>query len=321
MASRDCVPFHANSALSNSLNPIRGLRAAREVAALAAALRPDVIHCHSSAAGFWTRLAIRRSVPTVFTAHGWGFMPGAPRSRRIGLLLAERVVSRYTSCYICVSERDGELARERGIAAPGRLVVIHNGVESDDSGALGRNVRGTIRLVMVGRLARPKEPEMLLEALSQLPAEHRDAYEVQIVGEGPLLPALREAAASSPVRVSLTGAIARDAVLATMAKSHVFALMSRYEGFPISILEAMSMGLAVVASDVGGVREAITPECGILIRRGDKDGLKHALARLAVDRGAIERFGAAARERARKEFSVTRMCDKTLAVYESVCTR
>jgi glycosyltransferase involved in cell wall biosynthesis len=174
---------------------------------------------------------------------------------------------------------------------------------------------------MVGRLARPKEPEMLLEAMTQLPAEHRDAYDVQIVGEGPLLPALREAAASSPVRVSLTGAIARDAVLATMAKSHVFALMSRYEGFPISILEAMSMGLAVVASDVGGVREAITPECGILIRRGDKDGLKHALARLAVDRGAIERFGAAARERARKEFSVTRMCDKTLAVYESVCTR
>lgn len=321
MASRHGVPFHANAALSNSLDPLKGLRAGKEIASLAVAMRPDVIHCHSSAAGFWTRLAIRGSTPTVFTAHGWGFMPGAPRLRRTGLLLAERLVSRYTARYVCVSERDGQLALQLGIASPGKLVVIHNGVESGDGGAPGRDARETIRLVMVGRLARPKEPETLVQALSELSAELRRAYEVVIVGEGPLLPRLRDLVARGSANVRLAGAIPRDEVLRVMAGSDVFALISRYEGFPISILEAMSMGLAIVASDVGGVREAVTPDCGILMARGDKEGLKRALARLASDRDAIRRFGAAARERARKEFSVTTMCDKTLAVYESACAR
>ena len=107
----------------------------------------------------------------------------------------------------------------------------------------------------------------------------------------------------------------------TLSSTDVFALTSHYEGFPISILEAMSMGLAVIASDVGGIREAVTPECGILIGRADKEALKRALLRLAEDKEAIKKYGAAARERARKEFSVTAMCEKTLAVYESVLAR
>ena len=107
-------------------------------------------------------------------------------------------------------------------------------------------------------------------------------------------------------------------VLTRLYESHVFILTSRYEGFPIAILEAMSMGLAVIASDVGGVREAVTPECGILIGRGDKEALKRALTRLAEDKGAIARYGAAARERAVSEFSDTGMCEKIVAVYKNI---
>jgi len=317
-AQQHDIPFHSNTALSNSFDPRKGLRAGRDTAKLAAEIRPDIIHCHSSAAGFWTRLAVRGSTPTVFTAHGWGFTPGAPPLRRIALLVAERLVARLTARYICVSEQDERLATRYGIAAPEKIAVIHNGVEPHESSGRRTNLDAAIRMVFVGRLARPKEPELLLAALSELPALLRDAYELQIVGDGPLLPRLRDLVLRNPAKVRLTGALEREEVLKTLSESHVFVLTSRYEGFPISILEAMSMGLAVIASDVGGIREAVTPECGILMGRGDKEALKRALARLAEDRAAIERYGAAARERARKEFSVTAMCEKTVAVYESV---
>jgi glycosyltransferase involved in cell wall biosynthesis len=320
-AQQHDIPFHSNTALSNSFDPRKGLRAGRDTAKLAAEIRPDIIHCHSSAAGFWTRLAVRGSTPTVFTAHGWGFTPGAPRLRRIALLVAERLVSRLTARYICVSEQDGRLATRYGIAAPDKIAIIHNGVEPHGNDSRRSSLDAKIRAVFVGRLAKPKEPELLLAALSELPAPLRDAYELQIVGDGPLLPRLREFVLRNPAKVRLAGALEREEVLKTLSESHVFVLTSRYEGFPISILEAMSMGLAVIASDVGGVREAVTPECGILIGRGDKEALKRALTRLGEDRAAIERYGAAARERARKEFSVIAMCEKTLAVYESVLAR
>jgi glycosyltransferase involved in cell wall biosynthesis len=319
-ARKRAIPFHANDGLSNRLDLRAGLRAGRAIAALAAQFSPDIIHCHSSAAGFWARVVVRSSVPTVFTAHGWGFTPGAPRLRRIALLLAERLVARFTTRYICVSEYDGRLAVKFAIAEAGKIAIIHNGVELQEMRA--RRARSdpnaTIKAVFLGRLARPKEPELVLTALSELPEPVRNAYELWIVGDGPLLAELRALLAVSPVRARLTGSLERGEALRTLSESQVFVLASRYEGLPISILEAMSMGLAVIASDVGGIREAVTPECGILVPRGDKEALKRALIRLAEDESARARFGAAARERVRREFSVTDMCEKTIAVYESV---
>jgi glycosyltransferase involved in cell wall biosynthesis len=317
-AAANGIPFHPNGELSNSFNPAKGVAAGKRIVRLVRDLRPDVVHCHSSAAGFWARLAIKGSTPTIFTAHGWGFMPGAPWLRRRLLLMAEKRVARFTAHYICVSERDGRLAMAEGIATEERLSIIHNGVEIHHSGPRALTGDATIRAIFVGRLARPKEPEVLISALSELPETVRGAYELQIVGDGPMLAQLRGQVSRSPARVSLLGALSRDEVLRALSESQLFILVSRYEGFPVSILEAMSMGLALIASDVGGVGEAVTPECGILMQRGDKEALKRALTRFAEDRQIIGRFGAAARERARREFSVTAMCEKTLAVYESV---
>jgi glycosyltransferase involved in cell wall biosynthesis len=312
------IEFHANDALSNSLDPLRGLRAGRKVARLAELVHPDVIHCHSSAAGFWTRLVVRGSVPTVFTAHGWGFMPGAPRLRRIALLAAERLVAGFTARYICVSEHDARLAVRYGIAAAGEISVIRNGIEPLERQRRDAGLNATIQAMFVGRLARPKEPEVLVSALSELPPQVRDAYDLQIVGDGPLRAALRDAIARGSASVRLTGALGREEVLERLSRTDLFVLVSRYEGLPISILEAMSLGLAIIASDVGGVREAVCPECGILIPPGGKEDLKRALTRLANDRQAIARYGAAARQRAKEEFSVETMCKKTETVYESV---
>jgi len=106
--------------------------------------------------------------------------------------------------------------------------------------------------------------------------------------------------------------------LETLKKSDVFALISDWEGFPYTIIEAMSCGLPIIASDVGGIREALNNECGILVKRGDQQEIKHALERLLRNPSLIKEMGRNAKERLEKEFSLDKMLRETEKVYKSV---
>jgi len=95
-------------------------------------------------------------------------------------------------------------------------------------------------------------------------------------------------------------------------------LISNWEGFPRSILEAMSCSLPVIASDVGGVKEAVDESCGILVKRGDKEGLKIALEKLLKNPETVQEMGENARERVEREFSLEKMLRATKQVYQEV---
>ena len=94
---------------------------------------------------------------------------------------------------------------------------------------------------------------------------------------------------------------------------------SRWEGFGIVLLEAMLAGLPVVATRVSAVPEVVADgETGLLVEPGDDAGLAEALGALLADRARAAALGDAGRERARTEFSVARMTERTLAVYGDV---
>ena len=87
----------------------------------------------------------------------------------------------------------------------------------------------------------------------------------------------------------------------------MFVLSSRSEGFPVAVLEAMAAGLPVVATDVGGVAEAVEHgETGLLVPAADSEALARALERLVADGALRRRLGAAGRARARSLFDVER---------------
>jgi glycosyltransferase involved in cell wall biosynthesis len=118
-------------------------------------------------------------------------------------------------------------------------------------------------------------------------------------------------------RVRLLGE--RTDVAELLAEAQAFVLISDWEAFPLSILEAMRAGLPVVASDVGGVQEAVLDgRTGLLVPRGDMGGLRERLRRLLCDPGLRSRLGAAGRRRYQAHFTFEHMLHKTLDVYNAV---
>jgi len=104
-----------------------------------------------------------------------------------------------------------------------------------------------------------------------------------------------------------------------LAASQVFILASRWEGLPISIIEAMRAGLPVVATDIGGVSELVVDgQTGYLVPRGDSETLARRLSLLCKDASLRKRMGQAGRRRYESSFTFDRMYRETLEVYEEV---
>jgi glycosyltransferase involved in cell wall biosynthesis len=104
-----------------------------------------------------------------------------------------------------------------------------------------------------------------------------------------------------------------------VAQAQVSLLVTNWEGFPLSILEAMRAGLPVVATAVGGIGESVREgETGYLVTRGDSAGLRDRIGRLLTQPELRVRLGAGGRARYEQEFGLPQAVDRTLAVYEEV---
>jgi len=314
--------FYPNYFLSNSINPIQNFRAVKEIKKAIDDFKPDLVSCHSTAAGFLGRLAIRNKILTIFTAHGWAFTEGVPFLRKYLAIFAEKIAARYCSKIICVSENDKQLALKYGIAKPDKLVVIHNGVEITQINADSKqkDTERSIKIVFVGRLAQQKDPLLLLRAFNDLSSELKDKAQIFIIGEGPKRKELEKFIKENKLdkKIKLLGGASREKVFEILKESDIFVLTSNWEGFPRSILEAMSCGLPVIASDVGGVREAVDESCGVLVKREDREGLKRALEKLIKNPSLIKEMGKRAEEKASKEFSLDKMFRETERVYKNI---
>jgi glycosyltransferase involved in cell wall biosynthesis len=168
------------------------------------------------------------------------------------------------------------------------------------------------RIVLaVARLTAQKGIDVAIRALRSLPADTH----LVVLGEGPDREALERLAADLEVasRVHLVGRV--PDVGTWLARTTVLAHPARWEGFGLAVLEAMLAGLPVVASNVASLPELVEDgQTGFLVEPDDPDALGAALAR-ALEQPAL---GIAGRDRARAEFLVSRMGDRTAALYARV---
>jgi glycosyltransferase involved in cell wall biosynthesis len=308
------IPVIVLRHLAYPIRPLDDLRALREVHAALADLRPDLIAAHSSKAGILARLSARRlRVPVVFTVHGWAFTPGVPPLEAALYRRVERLMGPLASRIITVSEYDRRLGLEARIAPEERLVTVHNGMPDVAPELRADPAMGPARLVMVARHFTQKDHPTLLRALATL---KQHAWELDLIGDGPLMgeteALVRELGLQG--RVHLLGQ--RNDVDQRLAASQMALLVTNWEGFPLSILEAMRAGLPVVASDVGGVAESVRDgENGYLVPRADVTQLRDRVERLLTDPELRARLGASGRERFVRDFTLDVSVARTLAVY------
>ncbi|MDP2307734.1 MAG: glycosyltransferase family 4 protein [Pseudomonadota bacterium] len=309
------VPVHVLPLLQREVSSTSDLGALRALRALIATVRPHVVHTHSTKAGILGRFAARaQGVPAIHTAHAWSFSDGIAWRRKAMAIPLEALAGRWTRRFIVVSEADREVGTRYRVARNAQVRIVHNGV-CDVPERARPDASGPPVLTMVARMAAPKDPLLLLRALAGIDAP----FTLRLIGDGPDRPRIEAAVRDLGLaqKVELLGV--RADVPALLASSHLFALVSRQEGFPLAVLEAMRAGLPVVASDVGGVREAVGHgTTGLLVKRDDEAGLRAALLRLIGDRGLRGTLGAAGRRAYEARFTAEHMLEGTAEVYREL---
>jgi glycosyltransferase involved in cell wall biosynthesis len=298
-----------------SLDPRHDVLGLMELMRLFRRERPQIVHANSSKAGILGRLAATATgVPVrLFTVHGWAFKAHAGRTAT-AYLWADRLMRPLTSTIICVAESERRTGLEARTCQAERTVVIYNGVPLDRPRR--RPAPGPLRLLRVGRLRAPKDFITLVRAVAALPA---GSARLRIAGDGPDRGALEEELArlGTAGTVELLGT--RHDVDELLADSDVFVLSSDSEGFPMSVVEAMAAGVAVVAGAVGGVPEAVVDgETGLLVPPRDIAALAGALDALAGDPARVAAMGEAGRRRAEERFDIAAFQRAHVELYRGV---
>ncbi len=312
---------------SHDLSPNR-VRRFGQALVLAAELSEDArllhahfIHTPGSVARY---AAMMRGLPLSFSAHARDIFTTPKRE-----LAAKIADARFVS--VCTA--DG--ARALGEAAPdhaARIHLIRHGLELSRfplfAGARpprdGGRSDDPVRILSVGRVVEKKGFDGLLRALALLPASL--AFRLDHIGGGEGVAALKAQAAGIGLsgRIHFHGAQTSDQVIGAMRAADIFVLFARVardgdrDGIPNVIVEAASQGLAIAATRVGGIPEAVRHgETGLLVAEGDEAGFADAMAQLIREPKLRQRLGDQARAAVPQEFSFAAGLARLVALFEA----
>lgn len=332
----------------------RGVHPARDMISFYRILRilwkeqPDLIHTHMAKAGALGRVAgwlYNRLGPgkraacravLIHTFHGHvlnGYFPGWVSQ---GFTFVERWLARKTDCLVAVSPAIQKNLLERGIGSETQWRVVPLGLELSDLQSLAApSYSLPLRCGLVGRLVPIKNPVLFLDAVGRVARKRSPSFlRGVIIGDGPLRPQIEKRVRDQRLggTISLTGW--REDLRRCYEELDAVCLTSWNEGTPLSLIEAMAAGRAVVASDVGGVRDLLGEvreddarrgggsfwicNRGILFRPGDASALAGALETLAENPALRRQLAEAGRSYALSQFSQDHLIGEISSLYHQL---
>jgi glycosyltransferase involved in cell wall biosynthesis len=315
------VPFFEVPHLRRPVGFANDCRALWQVWRLIRRLRPDIVHTHSSKAGFIGRLAARLAgTPHIlYTPHGHIFQGYFSASVTRSFVLLERLAARWTDRIITLTDAEADQHLALGIGRPGQFATIPSGIDLDAvvAAAPAHLVPDGQAIGAVARLAPIKGHVHLLDAAPEI-LRQSPAARFVFVGDGETRSALEAQARRLGVgdRVLFTGF--RDDVPSLLAGMDVVVLPSLNEGMGRVLVMAMALAKPIVATRVGGVPELLADgAAGRLVPPGDAAALANAICSLLRNPGEATALGEAGRRRAGR-YSAPAMVESLAQVYRDV---
>lgn len=282
-----------------------------------------VIHSHMFYATLWSHIAamVAGISLRITTEHGKELW-----KNRVQLALG-RWLSRKTYCHIAVSE-DIKYIREtqQGIDSD-KVVVIPNGVPipdtEDRAGAKDRahnefHLRSDQPVIgTVGRVVEAKDYPLMAQAMVRVLKAIPDAHWLQI-GDGPLEDQLKQEVSARGISESVTFAGRRSDISLLLRAMDVWVMSSVREGLPVSLLEAMAEKVPIVATEVGGIPDAVTPnESAVLVAAGDPDALAEGMIKVLSEPDFAGQLSRNAYERVVRDYSIQAVAEKVANIYRA----
>lgn len=307
------VNVHIIETMRSEINPIKDIATIVSLTRLIRRLRPDVVHAHSTKAGMVARIAAALcGAPVIFSVHGWGWRGLSYTKNKIITAiewLLYRTIPKSTLLFVSESVRK---EGSKYIGLPDRAgIVVHNGVR-DLYRPNFRDRRSNVFL-MAARVDRLKDHETICKAFNLLDHE----AQLWLCGKGTEQQSfqnkVKQYCSTNFSRIRFLGE--QNDMQSLYDQASVYCLISNFEALPLSIIEAMSSRLPVIASDVGGVSELITHGVnGLLVPKGDVNAVMVAMETLK-DSSVRATMSLNARHRYETHFSDTKMLRRLEEIY------
>lgn len=245
---------------------------------------PDILVCHAEIECYYfLKLNKLKNVKTVLFFHNDGvpmkmysiYYPRIINSWYMNLLLKryEYTINNVDKCvFICKAGMKN--INSFYPISENKSFLIVNGIDdlTSDERVVARSIKETkmdnvIEICCVGSVSIRKAQRVVIQALGQLSQDFRSKYHVTIVGDGPDMVYCQELVKEINLdeQVTFTGAVPNSTVYKYLAAADIFVLLSQNEGLPISIIEAMRSGLAIISTNVSGIPELVAYNNGLLI--------------------------------------------------------
>lgn len=287
----------------------------------------DVVHCHGNLSALLLTTVTR--IPIVYTEHDstpWSAPHGGLLERmirRLAYRLLDVTVARKASRLVSLYEAQRREFIERWSIPGERIKLIPNGVRlltSCGEPSHESRVRAFVSqfgnyCLFVGRLEPRKGVDILIEALRD------ETIPAWIIGDGPWCGSIaaRVAALGMSERVRLGGFVEPASLAAYYESARLFVLPSRSESFPLSVLEAMSMGIPVVVSRVGAMEELVEENrCGLVVNPSDPKDLKEKILLLMGDPKLAQELGANGREAVLSKYAWNAIAQSHRSLYRTL---
>lgn len=277
---------------------------------------PDLITAHSAKIGFIGRLVAKSlKIPVTFTSHCWSFTGRDNLIFRTVYRVLEQLAIPCTDKIFAVSEYDKNVGLSKLMVPDNLIVTVHNGMpDVSKENISNHNAKDEVNIIMVARFDHQKDQAELIKAAHGIENIH-----IHLVGDGPLRKQVEELAQKNDMKDHITFWGEQNNVPEMLGKADIFALISNWEGFPCSTLEAMRAALPTIVSDVGGSAEAIEEGVtGYAVEKGNIERLHYIIKELVEDSKKRKNMGIAARNRYKELYTFDTMYKKNLEIYKTL---